>query len=88
MPPTAETDSEYPSPVTPPRRLEVTMVSCGGVVTWIVRACVTTCWGAEVSLTCTVKLNGPAAATVPEISPVVALIERPAGSAPALMLKV
>jgi hypothetical protein len=41
-----------------------------------------------VSLTWTVKPNEPAAAAVPEISPVAGLIERPPGRVPALTLKV
>ena len=45
-------------------------------------ACVSVCGGLSLSVTCTVKLDVPAAVGIPLITPVDALMDNPTGSAP------
>ena len=59
----------------------VVMVSAGGSMV-IDSACVSVCGGLSLSVTCTVKLEVPAAVGVPLIWPVEALIDSPEGSVP------
>ena len=52
----------------------------------MVRACCTDCCGVPESVAVTVKLEAPALVGVPVIAPVPEFSDKPAGSAPAVML--
>src|ERR1700677_5242378 len=68
-------------PTWPPGRLDV--VTDSGASTVIDNSCVAVIAGLPESVTCTVKADLPAAVAVPEIIPVEAFSDSPAGSDPA-----
>ena len=71
----------------PPGRLEV-VIDTGPGLTTMLRLAVEVSGVVSESFASTVKLEVPAAVEVPEIIPVLALSDKPAGKLPVLMLHV
>src|SRR6202453_1953180 len=81
VPPVAASVAEYPAPTVAPGSTDV--VTDSGASTVIDNGCVAVIAGLLESVTCTVKADLPAAVGVPEITPVEAFSDSPAGSDPA-----
>jgi hypothetical protein len=80
-PPLATRVCEYATPTVPLGSEEVVTVNCGGAMVML-NACDAVAF--ELSFTCTVKLEAPAAIGVPLIAPLAAS-DSPAGSEPAVV---
>jgi hypothetical protein len=84
LPPEEATVCEYAVPTVPAGNAAVVMRSLAGLTT-MESAFVTVFAGAQESITLTVKFDVPYAVGVPEITPVPAAIDRPAGRLPELI---
>ena len=82
IPPAAASVWLYAVPTTPAARLEVVTVTCG--LTVMLKLAFAVLVSDSESVTVTVKFDAPAAVGVPEIAPVAAFRDKPAGNVPVI----